>query len=95
MTPTSSPSTDQRSPARNLHRELPGARGTASLKVSAAKHLPAGVHDAYAHALTDALHPVFVAAAGILAGAFVLACLLPEVSLRTTAGAPSARPATA
>jgi EmrB/QacA subfamily drug resistance transporter len=79
----------------NLHRELPGVHGTASLKVSAVKHLPAGVHDAYAHALTDALHPVFVAAAGILAGAFVLACLLPEVSLRTTAGAPSARPATA
>jgi hypothetical protein len=79
----------------DLHRELPGAHATASLKVSAVKHLPAGAHHAYAHALTNALHPVFVAAAGILAGAFVLACLLPEVPLRTTAGAPSAHPATA
>ena len=56
----------------------------------AIKHLPAAAHYAYAHALTGALHPVFLAAAGILAGAFVLACLLPELPLRTTAGAPSA-----
>jgi hypothetical protein len=49
----------------------------------------------HAHGLTDALHPGFVAAAGILAGAFVLACLLREVPLRTPAGAPSAHAATA
>ena len=74
----------------NLHRTLPGAHATGSLNVNAIKHLPAAAHYAYAHALTGALHPVFLAAAGILAGAFVLACLLPELPLRTTAGAPSA-----
>jgi hypothetical protein len=74
----------------NLHRALPGAHATSSLNVNAIKHLPAAAHYAYAHALTDALHPVFLAAAGILAGAFVFACLLPEVPLRTKAGAPTA-----
>ena len=76
--------------AANLHRTLPGAHATGSLNVNAIKHLPAAAHDAYAHALTDALHPVFLAAAGVLAGAFVFACLLPEVPLRTKAGAPTA-----
>jgi EmrB/QacA subfamily drug resistance transporter len=71
----------------NLHRTLPRAHGPASLDVSAIGHLPAAAHAAYAHALTDALHPVFLAAAGIAAVAFALACLLPEVPLRTTAGA--------
>jgi MFS family permease len=69
-----------------LHRELPRVHATGSLNVSAIKRLPLEAHYAYAHALTDALHPVFLAAAGILAGAFVLACLLPEVPLRTSTG---------
>jgi hypothetical protein len=63
----------------NLHRTLPGAHATGSLNVNAIKHLPPVAHYAYAHALTDALHPLFLAAAGILAGAFVIACLLPDV----------------
>ena len=57
------------------------------MDVGAIGHLPAAAHAAYAHALTDALHPVFLAAAGIAAVAFALACLLPEVPLRQTAGA--------
>jgi hypothetical protein len=74
----------------NLHRTLPRAHGPASLDVSAIGRLPAAAHAAYAHALTDALHPVFLAAAGVAAVAFGLACVLPEVPLRTTAGAPGA-----
>ena len=73
----------------NLQRALPGADTTGSLDVAAIERLPAGVHDAYVQALTDALHPVFLAAAGVAAIAVVLACLLPEVPLRKTAGAPS------
>jgi hypothetical protein len=76
--------------AANLHRALPGAPATGSLDVNATKHFPAAACYAYAHALTDALHPVFLAAAGILAGACVYACLLPEVPLRTKGGAPTA-----
>jgi EmrB/QacA subfamily drug resistance transporter len=73
-----------------LHRELPRAHGPGSLNLTTIRHLPAGARDIYARALTDSLHPVFLAAAGVAAVAFVLACLLPEVPLRTTAGAPTA-----
>jgi EmrB/QacA subfamily drug resistance transporter len=73
----------------NLRHALPGVHATGSLDLAEIKRLPPGAHDAYIHALTDALHPVFLAAAGVCAIAFVLACLLPEVALRTTAGAPS------
>jgi EmrB/QacA subfamily drug resistance transporter len=75
--------------AANLHRSLPGAHATGSLDAAAVTRLPPAVHYAYVHALTDALHPVFLAAAGVASIAFVLACLLPEVPLRTTAGAPN------
>jgi EmrB/QacA subfamily drug resistance transporter len=73
----------------NLHRSLPGAHVSGSLDAAGIRRLPPAVHHAYIQALTDALHPVFLAAAGVAAIAFVLACLLPEVPLRTTAGAPN------
>ena len=37
---------------------------------------------AYSAAITDALHPVFLAAAGIVVVAFCLTWLLPELPLR-------------
>jgi EmrB/QacA subfamily drug resistance transporter len=73
----------------HLRGALPGAHATGSLNLTEVRRLPPGAHYAYVHALTDALHPVFLAAAGVCTVAFVLACLLPEVPLRTTAGAPS------
>jgi MFS family permease len=73
----------------HLRHALPGAHATGSLNLTEIKRLPPAAHDGYIHALTDSLHPVFLAAAGVCAIAFVLACLLPEVPLRTTAGAPS------
>jgi hypothetical protein len=78
----------------NLRRALPGVHASGRLNVAEIRHLPPSAHDGYVHALTDALHPVFLAAAGVCAIAFVLAGLLPEVPLRTTAGAPSRAPAT-
>jgi DNA-binding MarR family transcriptional regulator len=50
--------------------------------------LPPAVHAVYARAITDALHPVFLAAAGCSAFSFVLSWLLREVPLRTTVRAP-------
>jgi EmrB/QacA subfamily drug resistance transporter len=47
------------------------------------RHLPPEVHDAYAQAVSAALHPVFVFAAGISAVAFVLSWMLKEVPLRS------------
>jgi hypothetical protein len=52
------------------------------------KQLPPAVHTAYVSAFTDALHPVFLAASGAAVLAFLLAWLLPERPLKTTAQAP-------
>jgi DNA-binding MarR family transcriptional regulator len=52
------------------------------------KHLPTALHAAYATAITNALHPVFLAAAGLVVIAFCLAWLLPELPLRATSQAP-------
>jgi DNA-binding MarR family transcriptional regulator len=43
---------------------------------------------AYAAAITDALHPVFLTAAAAAGVAFLLTWLLPEIPLRTTTQAP-------
>jgi hypothetical protein len=55
---------------------------------AALKQLPPAVHDAYVTAVTEALHSVFLAAAGIAVLAFFLTWLLREVPLKTTAQAP-------
>jgi DNA-binding MarR family transcriptional regulator len=47
--------------------------------------LPTAVHAPYVAAFSAALEPVFLAAAGIMFLAFVLAWLLPEVPLRVAA----------
>jgi EmrB/QacA subfamily drug resistance transporter len=75
--------------ARNLADTLPaGAHVPAAVAPDALKQLPPAVHAAYATAMTNALHPVFLAAAGIAALAFLLTWLLPELPLRATAQAP-------
>jgi EmrB/QacA subfamily drug resistance transporter len=61
-------------------------QGAASPSVVA--QLPPAVHAVYARAVTEALQPVFLAAAGVAALGFVLSWLLQEVPLRTTARAP-------
>jgi EmrB/QacA subfamily drug resistance transporter len=67
----------------------PGAHVPASAANPAVvKQLPAALRDPFRVAITDALTTVFLVAAGIALVAFVLAWLLPEVPLKTTAGAP-------
>src|SRR5207244_11187298 len=52
------------------------------------KRRPPAAHTAYVTAITDALHPVFLAAAGTAVLAFLLTWLLREVPLRATTQAP-------
>jgi EmrB/QacA subfamily drug resistance transporter len=73
----------------NLAARLPlGAHVPSSPNPAALKRLSPPVHAAYATAITDALHPVFLAAAGAAGVAFLLTWLLREVPLRTTTQAP-------
>jgi len=66
----------------------PGAHVPASAANPAVvKTLPSAVRSVFATAITDALTTVFLVAAGIAAVAFFLTWLLPEVPLKTTAGA--------
>jgi EmrB/QacA subfamily drug resistance transporter len=75
--------------AVNLSTTFPaGTRLPASPNPAALKQLPPAAHAAYAAAITDALHPVFLTAAGAAAVAFLLTWFLPEVTLRTTTRAP-------
>jgi EmrB/QacA subfamily drug resistance transporter len=75
--------------AVNLAATFPAGAGLpASPNPAALKQLPPAAHAAYAAAITDALHPVFLTAAGAAAVAFLLTWLLPEVPLRTTTRAP-------
>jgi MFS family permease len=75
--------------AGNLARTLPaGAHVPAAANPAALKQLPPAVHAAYVTAVTDALHPVFLAAAGIAVLAFLLSWLLPELPLKATTQAP-------
>jgi EmrB/QacA subfamily drug resistance transporter len=78
--------------ASDLAGRLPaGVRVPATPDPATLKRLPSAVRSAYATALTDALHPVFLAAAGVAVLAFILSWLLPEVTLRTTTQAPDLR----
>jgi EmrB/QacA subfamily drug resistance transporter len=75
--------------ASDLAGRLPaGVHVSATPDPATLKRLPPALHSAYATALTDALQPVFLAAAGVAVLAFVLSWLLPEVTLRTTTQAP-------
>jgi hypothetical protein len=75
--------------AHTLARELPaGVHVPRAADPAALKRLPPALHDAYATAITDALHTVFFAAAGIAVLAFFLTWLLREVPLKATAQAP-------
>ena len=55
---------------------------------AALKRLPPGLHTAYVTAVTDALHPVFLVAAGAAALAFVLTWFLRELPLSANAHGP-------
>jgi EmrB/QacA subfamily drug resistance transporter len=75
--------------AAQLQGKLPaGAHVPASPNPAAVRHLPAPIHHAYVSALTHALEPVFLLAAGFAVMAFLLTWWLREVPLRTTAQAP-------
>ncbi|MDX6658392.1 MAG: hypothetical protein QOH62_3185 [Solirubrobacteraceae bacterium] len=75
--------------AANLADSLPpGARVPAAPSPAALEQLPSAVHAAYATAVTEALHPVFLAAAAIAMVAFLLTWLLPELTLKATTQAP-------
>jgi EmrB/QacA subfamily drug resistance transporter len=72
-----------------LGRELAGR-----IPAAAAQHgrlspaqlakLPAAVRSVYTHAFVNALHPVFLTAAGVVAVGFVVALLIPDRKLRDT-----------
>jgi hypothetical protein len=49
------------------------------------RHLPAGIHGTVVDAYALALHPVFLAAAGVSVIAFLLAWLVRDAPLRTHA----------
>jgi hypothetical protein len=51
------------------------------------RHMPPAAHSIYAEAVALALHPIFVAAAGVGAVAFLLTWLLREVPLRKSVAA--------
>ena len=73
----------------NLAAKLPaGANIPTSPNPAALKRLPAALHTVYVNAIADALHPVFLAASGIVVLAFALSWFLREVPLRTTTQAP-------
>ncbi len=73
----------------HLAARLPaGIHVPASPNPTALKRLPPAAHAAYVTAITDALHPVFLAAAGAAVVAFLLTWLLREIPLRSTTQAP-------
>jgi EmrB/QacA subfamily drug resistance transporter len=75
--------------SNRLAADLPaGLQAKGASSPGALARLPPAVHEVYARAITDALHPVFLAAAGFGALSFVLSWLLQEVPLRTTTRAP-------
>jgi DNA-binding MarR family transcriptional regulator len=75
--------------AANLATRLPaGAAVPTTPDPAELKQLPPAAHAAYANAITDALHPVFLVAAGAAVLAFLLTWLLRELPLRATTQAP-------
>jgi hypothetical protein len=76
-------------PRRQPQQQIPaGMQVPAAADPAALKRLPPGLHTAYV-TVTDALHPVFLAAAGAAALAFILSWFLRELPLRATAHGPS------
>ena len=74
--------------ASNLAGKLPaGAHAPVAASPALLKRLPPAIHVVYVAAVADALHPVFLAAAGIAALGFVLSWFLREVPLKKTAQA--------
>jgi len=70
-----------------LARRLPpGMHAPANASPSLIHRLPGAIHDLYVAAVAAALHPVFLAAAGIMVMAFALAWRLKDVPLRETSG---------
>jgi len=75
--------------ASNLAGQLPpGTQLPAAADPASIQQLPPAIHELYVNALTDALQPVFLAAAGVALLAFALTWFLVEVPLRTSAKAP-------
>ncbi len=64
----------------------PGVHAPTHGSPAAVQHLPPVIHEAYIAAYAAALHPVFLAAAAVMVGAFSLSWLLRDVPLRETAG---------
>jgi hypothetical protein len=66
-----------------------GVHVATSASPAVVHHLPPAIHGLYVAAVAAALHPVFLAAAAVMLGAFGLSWLLRDVPLRETAGAAS------
>jgi hypothetical protein len=74
--------------ASRLHVELAehlprGTRLPATVAPATVRHLPARVHEAVVDAYALALHPVFLAAAGVSLVAFALTWLVHDTPLRS------------
>jgi hypothetical protein len=74
--------------ATRLHAELAqqlpaGARLPSTLTPTSIGHLPAGLHATVVDAYALALHPVFLAAAGVCVVAFALTWLIRDTPLRS------------
>ncbi len=80
----------------NLANSMPGGAGNAGMLASVhsnpmqLQQLPPALHAGYVHAYAAALQPVFFVAGCIGVVAFVLAWLIPEVTLKETARATDA-----
>ena len=75
--------------AKHLAHSFPaGVALPAAPNPAAIAQLPPAAHTAYVTAITDALTPVFLIAAGLALLAFGLTWLLREVPLKTTSQAP-------
>jgi EmrB/QacA subfamily drug resistance transporter len=68
-----------------LAQQLPAGERAATLAPATIRHLPAGIHGTVVDAYALALHPVFLAAAGVSVIAFLLAWLVRDAPLRTHA----------
>jgi EmrB/QacA subfamily drug resistance transporter len=79
--------------AHELASRLPaGVHAPAHASPALVHELPPALRSVYEAAVAAALHPVFLAAAGIMAVAFALAWQLRDMPLRETSGAAETRP---
>ena len=67
-------------------RVPPGAHVPSAVSLAALHELPPPIHAVYIAAVSVALHPVFLTAAGVMVVAFGLSWLLHDVPLRETTG---------